>query len=109
VASAELRRIQRRIRSVRSTMKITRAMELIATSRIARAQQRVTAAQPYIQKMNEVIRNVAAVRRRHHPLLRCARCGMSSWPSPDRGWLAPVGNVLRSLSCASSHDSLQRH
>lgn len=60
MASAELRRIQRRIKSVRSTMKITRAMELIATSRIARAQQRVAAAQPYISKMEEVIRNVAA-------------------------------------------------
>jgi F-type H+-transporting ATPase subunit gamma len=70
VASAELRRIQRRIKSVRSTMKITRAMELIATSRIARAQQRVSAAQPYIRKMNEVIRNVAAASGGvSHPLL----------------------------------------
>jgi len=41
-------------------MKITRAMELIAASRIVRAQQRVAAAQPYTDKMNEVIRNVAA-------------------------------------------------
>jgi F-type H+-transporting ATPase subunit gamma len=60
MASAELRLIRRRIRSVKSTMKITRAMELIAASRIVKAQQRVTAAQPYTQKMNEVIRNVAA-------------------------------------------------
>ncbi|MEE9298777.1 MAG: F0F1 ATP synthase subunit gamma [Acidimicrobiia bacterium] len=60
MASAELRLIRRRIRSVNSTMKITRAMELIATSRIVRAQQRVAAAQPYTDKMNEVIRNVAA-------------------------------------------------
>jgi len=60
VASAELREIRRRIRSVQSTMKITRAMELIAASRIVKAQQRVTAAQPYTGKMDEVIRNVAA-------------------------------------------------
>jgi len=60
MASAELRLIRRRIRSVNSTMKITRAMELIAASRIVRAQQRVAAAQPYTDKMNEVIRNVAA-------------------------------------------------
>jgi len=59
MASAELRLIRRRIRSVNSTMKITRAMELIAASRIVRAQQRVAAAQPYTDKMNEVIRNVA--------------------------------------------------
>ena len=38
---AKLREVRRRIRSVQSTMKITRAMELIATSRIMRAQQRV--------------------------------------------------------------------
>lgn len=70
MASAELRRIQRRIRSVRSTMKITRAMELIATSRIARAQQRVAAAQPYTRTMTEVIRNVAAASGgASHPLL----------------------------------------
>jgi len=60
MASAELRLIRRRIRSVKSTMKITRAMELIATSRIVKAQQRVSAAQPYTDKMNEVIRKVAA-------------------------------------------------
>jgi F-type H+-transporting ATPase subunit gamma len=52
--------IRRRIRTVKSTMKITRAMELIAASRIVKAQQRVAAAQPYTDKMNEVIRNVAA-------------------------------------------------
>lgn len=60
MASAELRQIRRRIRSIKSTMKITRAMELIAASRIVKAQQRVAAAQPYTDKMNEVIRNVAA-------------------------------------------------
>jgi len=60
MASAELRLIRRRVRSVKSTMKITRAMELIAASRIVTAQQRVVAAQPYTDKMNEVIRNVAA-------------------------------------------------
>jgi F-type H+-transporting ATPase subunit gamma len=70
VASAELREIRRRIRSVQSTMKITRAMELIAASRIIKAQQRVAAAQPYTAKMDDVIRNVAAASgRASHPLL----------------------------------------
>lgn len=58
MASAELRLIQRRISSVQATKKITRAMELIAASRIVRAQQRVRQAIPYIEKMTEVIRNV---------------------------------------------------
>lgn len=51
-------------------MKITRAMELIAASRIVRAQQRVAEAQPYTDKMNEVVRNVAAASgAASHPLL----------------------------------------
>ena len=56
---AELRLIRRRIRTVQSTMKITRAMELIASSRIVRAQQRVAAGQPYTAKMREVVANLA--------------------------------------------------
>jgi F-type H+-transporting ATPase subunit gamma len=99
MASAELRRIQRRIRSVRSTMKITRAMELIATSRIARAQQRVAAAQPYTQKMNEVIRNVAAASGGiTHPLLetRPVRTAGVLVVTSDRGLAGAYnGNVLR--------------
>ena len=69
MASAELRLIRRRIRSVQSTMKITRAMELIATSRIAKAQVRVAESQPYTAKMADVIRNIAAAGGLNHPLL----------------------------------------
>jgi F-type H+-transporting ATPase subunit gamma len=53
------RALRRRIRSVQSTMKITRAMELIAASRIVRSQQRVAAARPYIEQLTEVIRNLS--------------------------------------------------
>jgi len=69
MASAELRLIRRRIRSVESTMKITRAMELISTARIGKAQSRLVAARPYAQKLDEVIRNVAAAGGAAHPLL----------------------------------------
>jgi F-type H+-transporting ATPase subunit gamma len=70
MASAELRLIRRRIRSVQSTMKITSAMELIAASRIVKAQARVEAAQPYTDKLVEVITNVgAASGGASHPLL----------------------------------------
>ncbi|MDH5373073.1 MAG: F0F1 ATP synthase subunit gamma, partial [Acidimicrobiia bacterium] len=47
MASAELRDTRRRIKSVQSTMKITRAMELIAASRIPKATARVEASKPY--------------------------------------------------------------
>ncbi|NNC75567.1 MAG: F0F1 ATP synthase subunit gamma [Acidimicrobiia bacterium] len=69
MASAELRLIRRRIRSVQSTMKITRAMELIAASRIAKASVRVESAKPYIAKLQDVIRNIGAVSGLAHPLL----------------------------------------
>jgi F-type H+-transporting ATPase subunit gamma len=56
---AKLRIIRRRIRSVQSTMKITRAMELIAASRILRAQQRVEAARPYAEQLTKAMEDVA--------------------------------------------------
>jgi F-type H+-transporting ATPase subunit gamma len=58
MASAQLRDTRRRIRSVEAIKKITRAMELIATSRIPRAQARVSASKPYTAKLIEVIENV---------------------------------------------------
>ena len=49
MASAELRIINRRIKSVRSTKKITRAMELIASSRIVKAQNRMKSSESYFE------------------------------------------------------------
>jgi F-type H+-transporting ATPase subunit gamma len=57
---AKLRTVRRRIRGVQSTMKITRAMELIAASRIRRAQQRVEQARPYASRITEVIQAVTS-------------------------------------------------
>jgi F-type H+-transporting ATPase subunit gamma len=54
------RALRGRIRSIQSTKKITRAMELIAASRIVKAQARVAAARPYSEQITEVIRNLAA-------------------------------------------------
>ncbi|MGH8926736.1 MAG: F0F1 ATP synthase subunit gamma [Acidimicrobiia bacterium] len=58
MASAELRDTRRRIRSVQATQKITRAMELIAASRIPKASARVLASKPYTSKLIEVIQNL---------------------------------------------------
>jgi F-type H+-transporting ATPase subunit gamma len=55
---AQLREYRRRIKSVNSTKKITRAMELIAAARIAKAQQRITASRPYAEAITEVVRTV---------------------------------------------------
>ncbi len=58
--AGQLRVYRRRIRSVQSTKKITRAMELIAASRIAKAQQRVAAARPYAEAITGVVSAVAS-------------------------------------------------
>src|ERR671918_223280 len=60
MAGGKERILRRRIKTVESTKKITKAMELIAASRIVKAQQRVAAARPYSERITEVIRNLAA-------------------------------------------------
>ncbi|MEX2293630.1 MAG: F0F1 ATP synthase subunit gamma [Acidimicrobiales bacterium] len=60
MAGGKERVLRRRIKSVQSTKKITKAMELIAASRILKAQQRVNAARPYSEQITAVIGNLAA-------------------------------------------------
>ncbi len=55
-----VRIIRRRIRSVQSTTKITKAMEMIAASKMRRAQQKALAARPYAERMREVLADLAA-------------------------------------------------
>ena len=60
MAGGQERILRGRIRSVQATKKITRAMELIAASRIVKAQQRVIAAVPYSERITEVVKDLAA-------------------------------------------------
>jgi len=67
---ANVRDYRTRIRSVRSTQQITRAMKLVSAAKLRRAQDRILAARPYARKMLEVLSSLAA--RAHpdrHPLL----------------------------------------
>jgi F-type H+-transporting ATPase subunit gamma len=64
--------LRRRIRSVQSTAKITRAMEMIATTKMKRAQEQALAGRPYSNKISQVIADLAAESARDgaiHPLL----------------------------------------
>jgi len=70
-SSGQIRQLKRRIRTVQSTQKITRAMEMIAASRILRAQARVRAARPYAEQIHEIIKGLAVSSEvRRHPLLQ---------------------------------------
>ena len=59
MAGGQERVLRRRIKTIESTKKITKAMELIAASRIVRAQQRVAAARPYSERMMEALKHIA--------------------------------------------------
>ncbi|QSB15855.1 F0F1 ATP synthase subunit gamma [Natronosporangium hydrolyticum] len=67
--AAQLRVLRRRITSVKSLKKITKAMELVATSRIAKAQERVTASLPYSYAITDVLTALASTADINHPLL----------------------------------------
>ena len=64
-----LRVLRRRIRAVTQTKQITKAMELVATSRIAKAQQRVQAALPYTNELTRALSALASNSTTDHPLL----------------------------------------
>ena len=66
---AQLRLVRRRIRTVKSTAKITRAQELIASSRIIKAQQRQRAAEPYAREITQAVEAVVSRSSNiNHPL-----------------------------------------
>ena len=68
MAGGQERVLRRRIRSVESTKKITRAMELIAASRIIKAQQRAQAAAPYARELTRAVSAVATYSNVEHAL-----------------------------------------
>jgi F-type H+-transporting ATPase subunit gamma len=66
---AELRVYRRRIRSVESTKKITKAMELIAASRIVKAQNRMNSAKPYAKELSDALGRLSGDPTLGHPML----------------------------------------
>ncbi|MFM2182667.1 MAG: synthase subunit gamma [Actinomycetota bacterium] len=73
MAGGQERILRGRIRSVQATKKITRAMELIAASRIVKAQQRVAAAEPYSESITDVVKDLAAAGGSSQSLLLASR------------------------------------
>jgi F-type H+-transporting ATPase subunit gamma len=66
---ANLKSIRKRIVSVKSTQKITRAMKMVAGARLTRAQQRITALRPYAVKLGEMLAAVTAAAAERAALL----------------------------------------
>ena len=97
---AQLRTYRRRIRSVQSTKKITRAMELIAASRIVKAQQRVEASTPYAEAITRAVTAVASQSSTDHPLT-------TRRDNPDRAAMLIVSSD-RGLAGAYNANALRR-
>jgi F-type H+-transporting ATPase subunit gamma len=68
----DIRKVRRRIRGVQNIAKITRAMEMIAASKMRKAQERGLAGRPYAEKIEQVIADLAALPETttQHPLLQ---------------------------------------
>ena len=105
---ANIRLIKRRIRSIQNTAKITRAMEMVAASKMRKAQERGLAGRPYSDKMIEVISDLArATQSREagapHPLLE-KRSQVKKialvMVSPDRGM---CGGLVSNLNRRVGH------
>jgi F-type H+-transporting ATPase subunit gamma len=97
---AQLRLVRRRIRSVQSTAKITRAQELIASSRIIKAQQRLHDAQPYAREITWAVEAVVTRSPQiGHPLISELRSPVRAAVlilTSDRGFCGGYNtNVLR--------------
>ena len=67
--AGQVQLLRRKIRTVRSTKKITKAQELVATSRIAKAQERVAASRPYAEAITDVLTALASNANIDNPLL----------------------------------------
>ncbi len=101
---ATIREIKRRIKSVQNTSKVTKAMEMVAASKMKRSQERTIAARPYAELIGEVLAGLAVQQRSGdevHPLLvsrPVKRIGIVHI-TPDRGLCGGlVVNVNRSAA-----------
>jgi F-type H+-transporting ATPase subunit gamma len=95
---ASQREIKRRIRSIQNTAQITKAMQMVAASRMRRAQQRVTASRPYSDSVMEIMADISAKSGAEgHPLLtqREIKTAEIVTVTPNRGL---AGSLIANLN-----------
>lgn len=107
---ADIRAIRRRIRGVQNTAKITKAMEMVAASKMKKAQERGLAGRPYAEKIQQVIADLAALPGSDatlHPLLqrRPAKRIALVHITPDRGL---CGGLNANINRMSAHFILEQ-
>ena len=102
---ADIRLIRRRIRAVQGIAKITRAMEMIATSKMRRTQERDLAGRPYTEKIHQVISDLAALPQAGdslHPLLQRRPVNKIAVVhiTPDRGLCGGLPTSINRLTAS---------
>jgi F-type H+-transporting ATPase subunit gamma len=109
---AKTQDLRRRIRSIRNTMQLTRAMKLVSASKLRRAQERILRSRPYTRKLIEVLSSVAArTSVEEHPLLeeRPERKVLIFVLTGDKGLCGSFNAAIirRALQLASDHPSAE--
>ena len=107
---ASVREIRRRVRSVKSIAKVTKAMELVAASKMRRSQTRALSARPYAEKMREILGDLAKQRaddEQAHPFLteRPAKNTLVLYMGPNRGL---AGGLPSNLSRKAASFALEQ-
>ncbi len=103
---ADIRTIKRRIKSVKSTKQITKAMELVSAAKMRRAQAQVLASRPYVLYLQQTLTNLAALIATtgatvSNPLLEQRECKKTYFIvfSPDKGLCGSLPtNIFKALS-----------
>ncbi len=94
------REIKRRIKSVKNTRQITKAMKMVAAAKLRRAQERAQSSRPYAEKMKEVISSIASGTTAKHPMLQTRPVKKTGYLviSSDRGLAGGLNsNLLRQV------------
>lgn len=97
------REIKRRIKSVKNTRQITKAMKMVAAAKLRRAQERAQSSRPYAEKMKEVISSIASGTTAKHPMLQSRPIKRTGYLviSSDRGLAGGLNsNLLRTVVSA---------
>lgn len=99
---SQARETRNQISSIKNTQKITRAMELVAASKMRKAQERMALSKPYAEKIRQVIRHVATSHSEcQHPYLippRSIKCAGFVVVTTDRGLCGGLNvNLLRAV------------
>jgi F-type H+-transporting ATPase subunit gamma len=107
---ANIRQIKRRIKAAQNTSKITKAMEMVAASKMMRAQQRATDARPYAKAIWQSLKTVAQFTQiEAHPLLQKPKTGRAALVifATDKGLCGSLNTNLFKATHVWSEDSEQ--